>query len=56
MNIDFEGIDLPDEQKEALQAQAAAMLEGMVSSDEVTGMKSKLDELLSEKKKRAGKS
>ena len=55
MSIDFEGIDLPDEQKEALQAQAAAMLEGMVSSDEVTGMKSKLDELLSEKKKEQAK-
>jgi len=55
MSIDFEGIDLPDEQKEALQAQAAAMLDGMVSSDEVAGMKSKLDELLSEKKKEQAK-
>jgi len=55
MSIDFEGIDLPDEQKEALQAQAASMLDGMVSSDEVAGMKSKLDELLSEKKKEQAK-
>ncbi len=51
MNIDFEGIDLPDEQKEALQAQAKQMAEAMVSKQEFEALAAKNDELLTETKR-----
>jgi len=51
MDFNFEGIDLPDEQKEALQAQAKQLSETMVSKQEFEALAAKNDELLTETKK-----
>jgi len=50
MALDFEGLDLPDEVKAALDAQAGKLTEGMHTGEEFTKLKSNRDELLGEKK------
>ena len=50
MALDYEGFDLPDDVKAALDAQASKQLEGMHTAEEFTSLKSNRDELLGEKK------
>lgn len=50
MPLDYEGLDLSDDVKAALDAQANKQLEGMHTGDEFNKLKSNRDELLGEKK------
>lgn len=50
MALDFEGVELPDEVKEALTKQHETALSGMVSADDFNKIKHNRDDLLNEKK------
>jgi len=49
----FEGVELTEEQRAAIEANAQKQYEGFESPDDVKGLKTKLEELLTEKKKAA---
>jgi len=53
----FEGVELPEEAKEALQAKVQAAIESKQKEweESTSGLKTKVDELLGEKKKEAQK-
>ncbi len=50
MELNFEGLEIPDEAKEALSNQLAEMQKGMVSREEFEAVNSKKEQLLSETK------
>ena len=50
MALDYEGLDLSDDVKAALDAQAGKLTEGFVAAEEFNKLKSNRDELLGEKK------
>ena len=50
MALNFEGLEIPDEAKEALSNQLAEMQKGMVSRDEFEAVNNKKEELLAETK------